>query len=162
MRLVGLLSSYFAHDARSQEPEELNRICCDTSGWFLCVWILYTDVSEQYVCSIFEVGVFTQPVKMEQGVPEGLHIKFISRGITQMRRIQNSQNVEILESINLIVFFMLSFWRNWTKFVSWGDANPLNNYCTTKDKVNISINKLNYRKIKRTFKIVIQSNSKSP
>ena len=57
-------------------------ICCILSfGWFPDPWILFVDVSDHPVCSIFIRGVNrTLPMKMKQNVPKCRHINFRRRG----------------------------------------------------------------------------------
>ena len=74
------------------------------------VWILYADVSEHCVCSIFisrYVGTYPS-MKMEQIVPKLRHIKFRRRGITQKKayNIQNTAKVWDQECTS-----SLSLWR---------------------------------------------------
>ena len=58
--------------------------------WFSGVWILYADVSEQSVCSIFIGGVRSSCLhhlwrRDRQTVPKRRHIQFRRRGITQTK-----------------------------------------------------------------------------
>jgi len=122
-------------------------LCCMLSfGWIPGVWILYIDVSERSVCSIFTGGVsrtnnrdeaarvfkqvvplfflFTPPMKMVQDVPKRLHIKFSRRGIAQKKKIRHLEHGESLKSRNLPLSFRCHTqgFFEMSRTVFWGEG----------------------------------------